>query len=250
MARIRSLKPEFWSDVKMVRLSFAARLFYQGLWTFAMCDHGHVVDDVEQLKMNIFPKDDVDAVALLDELFAIDRVVRVMASDGTTYLHVRKLAKHSNTDKRWSTRCAACSCELAETPVDSQGLVGAPTGSQGLTRTHPVKEGKGREGKTPSSTAARSTGDDDPDFRKFWDVYPRKVGKAAARKAWSKAMDRGVTPLDVIAGAERYRDDPNRRRRGLEYTKHPGPWLNDERWSDDLASGDLTAPPNSNFWES
>ncbi len=241
MARIRSLKPEFWSDVKMVRLSFAARLFYQGLWSFSMCDHGHLQDDVEQLKMNIFPCDDVDPQALLDELMALGRVARLESPDGKTYLHVKKLADHSRVDSRWSSRCPACSAELQEARPNSSEPSGAPAGS----RKHPL-EGKGREGKKTSSTAARSMAPD-PDFEKFWAVYPRKVGKGAARKAWDKAIKARADPADVIAAAERYRDDPKRQREDIKYTAHPATWLNSERWLDQPEEPTLTGPRP--FWE-
>lgn len=65
-------------------------------------------------------------------------------------------------------------------------------------------------------------------FDEFWTAYPRKVGKPAARKAWAKARRR-ENPHAIIAAAHRYRDDPNR---DPEFTKHPGPWLNDDRWND------------------
>jgi hypothetical protein len=63
-------------------------------------------------------------------------------------------------------------------------------------------------------------------FDKFWEVYPRKVAKGAARKAWEKIIDFGA----VIAGAERFSLDPNREE---TFTPHPATWLNAERWLDD-----------------
>lgn len=74
-------------------------------------------------------------------------------------------------------------------------------------------------------------GDDreDPDFAKFWSVYPRRVEKDRARKAWAKAVRRAAVG-DVIAGAKRYRDDPNRSAR---FTKHPATWLNAGCWTDE-----------------
>lgn len=70
---------------------------------------------------------------------------------------------------------------------------------------------------------------DDEGFAEFWKVYPRKAGKGAARQAWAKAIQ--TTDRDtIIAGAERYRDDPNRE---TAYTAHPSTWLNHERWDDD-----------------
>lgn len=67
------------------------------------------------------------------------------------------------------------------------------------------------------------------DFEAFWAVYPRKAGKRAAREAWAKAVKR-ANPADIIAGAVRYRDDPNR---DDAYTKYPQGWLNADRWEDD-----------------
>jgi hypothetical protein len=67
-------------------------------------------------------------------------------------------------------------------------------------------------------------------FDRFWEVYPRKAGKGQARKAWAKALAAAGGPEVVIAGAERYRDDPNR---VIEFTAHASTWLNGERWADD-----------------
>jgi len=71
---------------------------------------------------------------------------------------------------------------------------------------------------------------DDQDFDRFWQIYPRKAGKGAARQAWAKAILK-TSVEHICEGAERYRDDPNR----VEaYTAHPSTWLNNERWDDDL----------------
>jgi hypothetical protein len=73
--------------------------------------------------------------------------------------------------------------------------------------------------------------DADPDFAAFWDVYPRRVAKGQARKAWKTAVvKRAVDPKVIILGAERYRDDRERLSRPIEYTAHPATWLNGERW--------------------
>ena len=84
------------------------------------------------------------------------------------------------------------------------------------------------------------------EFERFWAAYPRKVGKGEARKAWAKVVESGIDLESVIAGAERYRDDPQRRRKDIEFTKHPGPWLNAERWTDQLNGNDLA--PTGGWW--
>lgn len=66
-------------------------------------------------------------------------------------------------------------------------------------------------------------------FEEFWAVYPRREAKGAARRAWDGAVKRAL-PAVVIAGAVRYRDDPNR---DAGFTAHPSTWLNQDRWEDD-----------------
>jgi hypothetical protein len=70
----------------------------------------------------------------------------------------------------------------------------------------------------------------DAGFAAFWAVYPRKVGKVGARSCYARAVKKGADPRQVIAGAERYRDDPNR---VDEFTKHPSTWLNQGCWDDE-----------------
>lgn len=64
----------------------------------------------------------------------------------------------------------------------------------------------------------------------FWKIYPLKVGKGAALKAFDKAIRR-ATPQEIIDGAKRYADDPNR---NPGYTAHAATWLNADRWADPL----------------
>jgi hypothetical protein len=69
-------------------------------------------------------------------------------------------------------------------------------------------------------------------FERFYQVFPRKAGRGAARKAWEKAI-KAADPEAIIAGAERYAVE----RAGQEprFTAHPSTWLNAERWTDEPA---------------
>ena len=63
-------------------------------------------------------------------------------------------------------------------------------------------------------------------FDKFWSVYPKKDDKPLALRSFEKALKRSTVDV-IVAGAERYRDDPNRE--GL-FTKNPSTWLNADAW--------------------
>lgn len=98
---------------------------------------------------------------------------------------------------------------------DNDDLHGAtlatPTGRQSRPMNHPNK---------PSNET--------PEFDLFWSEYPIKVGKAAAKKAWEKAI-KVEAPDVIIAGAIRYATDPNRH---PSFTAHASTWLNAHRWTD------------------
>jgi hypothetical protein len=63
-------------------------------------------------------------------------------------------------------------------------------------------------------------------FATFWAVYPKKDDKPLAKRSFEKALKRATLDV-IIAGAERYRDDPNR---DQLFTKNPSTWLNADAW--------------------
>lgn len=66
-------------------------------------------------------------------------------------------------------------------------------------------------------------------FEQFWKIYPRREKRAKALQAFSKAIKTHPPDL-ILAGATRYRDDPNRQ---AQFTRIPESWLNGECWLDD-----------------
>jgi len=66
-------------------------------------------------------------------------------------------------------------------------------------------------------------------FDEFWKIYPKHNGGVINnKKAWAKAV-KVASPEEIIAGAKRYRDDPNR---SLQFTAYPASWLNKGMWTD------------------
>lgn len=88
------------------------------------------------------------------------------------------------------------------------------------------------EGDSPISPKSRlrKSIDASDDFNRFWETYPRKVAKDAARRAFAAAI-RKMDPSKIIVGAQRYADE--RRFEDPKYTKHPATWLNGSCWSDE-----------------
>jgi len=66
-------------------------------------------------------------------------------------------------------------------------------------------------------------------IEQFWAIYPRRTAKGRVPDALRKALKK-ATIEEIVAGAERYRDDPNRED---AFTQYPATWLNAEGWEDD-----------------
>ncbi|MDE3791711.1 DUF1376 domain-containing protein [Sinorhizobium meliloti] len=64
----------------------------------------------------------------------------------------------------------------------------------------------------------------------FWPVYPRKVGKGQAIKAYRAARKR-ASAEEITSGAKRYASD--RSGQDPSFTKHPATWLNGQCWLDE-----------------
>lgn len=71
----------------------------------------------------------------------------------------------------------------------------------------------------------------DDSFEQFWNRYPRKEGKADARKAFDAAIKK-ETFETILNGASGYASFVQREKRELKYVKLPGGWLRNEAWKD------------------
>jgi len=100
MARIRSIKPEFWTSEQIVECSRDARLLFIGLWNF--CDDGGVHPvSIKRIKMEIFPGDDLTRAEienLFDELISND-LIEEFEAQGDMYWHVVSWDKHQKIDR-------------------------------------------------------------------------------------------------------------------------------------------------------
>lgn len=97
MARIRSIKPEFFTDEKLIECSTSARLLFVGVLVFAD-DEGNLDRSAKQLKVQVFPADNIDCEPLLQELMARELLVEY-SSSGKNYLHVKSFKKHQKIDR-------------------------------------------------------------------------------------------------------------------------------------------------------
>ena len=96
-------------------------------------------------------------------------------------------------------------------------------GSNGGSNATPVPT---RPKKTSSSSK------EDPAFEAFWDVYPKRVGKPAARKSWGTAVKETAPDL-IVEAAGRYSARMSSTGTDQKFICNPSTWLHQERFNDE-----------------
>lgn len=69
-------------------------------------------------------------------------------------------------------------------------------------------------------------------FDRFWDRYPKKVGKGAAEKAFEKHKPGESLLGEMLAAIARQADSEAWRKDGGQFIPNPATWLNQRRWED------------------
>jgi hypothetical protein len=67
-------------------------------------------------------------------------------------------------------------------------------------------------------------------FDDFWNLYPKKIDKAQAKRQFKRALHR-VTFEDILAGVIRFANDPNLPDE-KRFIKNPATWLNADGWEE------------------
>ena len=222
MARIRTVKPEYWTDERVGECSPTARLLLIATWNFAD-DHGSLERSAKQLKAQAFPYDQIDCEPLIQELLSVGILVEYQVN-GKKYLHIKGFSKHQKIEKKALPRYP-----VYQESTRDQGVVGE--GSP--TTIQPVEvsslewngmEGKGRD----QSERASEDVSTETEIRQLIDsikgIYPK-----AARQDWITAeklirnlVRDGTAWGDIIAGVERYSACCRETRRLVQ---NPGIWF-------------------------
>ena len=227
MARIRTIKPEFFTSEDIVALSPMARLLYIALWCEADRE-GRLAWKPKTFKMRYLPADNCDVADLCQELTAGGLVK--LYGDGFAY--IPSFGKHQHLNPR----------EASSTLPDPDASATRAPRVEHATVTVKTRdsdaqggwEGKGREVNLSSpDEPAMDVVKFPQGFETFWSAYPKKVGKDAAAKAYARRKV-GRALLDaMLAAVDRQRTGPDWTKDGGQYIPNPATWLNEGRWMDE-----------------
>lgn len=188
MARIRTIKPEYFTSLTIADLSLHARLTFIGLWTH-VDDAGRCVDDSRLIKAAVWPLDDrvsADVERDLHELTEASLIVRYTV-DERSYIAVRTWDEHQRINRPTPSKLPAPpptppngpppgrkATSEADQPAETEAPPASePDRSENSRTPHAQltedslperkgKEGKGREGNYPSALAPLDASEGDP----------------------------------------------------------------------------------------
>lgn len=179
MARIRTIKPEFFTSDDICALSPLARLLYVGLWCEADRE-GRLVWSPGVLKRRYLPDDACDFAVLAGELTG--RGLIVLYGDGCA--HIPSFARHQHIG-----------------PREAQSRLPAPSGEMrppsGESRQGRESEGEGKEGEGKAAS---------PPPRQHAHALPEGWKPDEEDLAWAKTARPDLKPADLEAETERFRN--------------------------------------------
>lgn len=234
MARIRTIKPEFFTSEDIVSLSPLARILYVALWCEADKE-GRLVWKPITFKLRYLPADGCDIQALCQEI--VDRGLVRLYGDG--YAFIPSFSAHQHINPRESAS------QLPEPDANStrKPRVGTrqsrvSTGANLDVHAQGGREGKGKEG----NDAPRV--DDATGFDAFWECWPkndRKQDKAKCQEKWKRdgldaLAEKIVADVSAKKATQKWRDG---------FVEAPLVYLNNQRWDDGTAENNSNVKPGS-----
>ncbi len=224
MARIRSIKPEFFTSLTIAALSVPARLHFIGLWTH-VDDDGRAIDDPRLFKAALWPLDDSMTTAKVDkltaELEASGRIVRYTVK-GRHYLHVCGW-EHQKIDRKSPSKHP--SPDEADSSIPRRSI--AEPSSPDLRIYGSKDQGSDLSLSSPSDSDRTS-----PTATAVWNAWPttRRAARDKCERSIAKALKAGTDPEQIIDGAQRWATHYATQATEDKYIPLLTTWLNEQRW--------------------
>lgn len=145
MARIRTIKPSFFSSLTVADLPIPARLTFIGLWTY-VDDEGRGVDDPRLVKAELWPLDDDTTTRKVEShlaAFAERGLILRYEFSGRRFLQVVGWKEHQRINRPMPSKHPH---PFTEPSLNDHSLSGEDARTEHASDTERVREeGKGRE---------------------------------------------------------------------------------------------------------
>lgn len=221
MPRSRVIKPEFWNDEKLAKVSRDARLTFIGIWTCSD-DYGVSKGNESWLKSQIYPYEESVKLSKFQEwLVELERlkVILPFSFHDEKYYYIKNFSKHQKVDHPSKNR-------NPDPPEDIE--------SESYTYITDSLANDSREFRDEYKQNINRVKTTLCDFDEFWKAYPKKIGKHEARRAWEKMNGKRPSVDVVISKIEQLKNCDQWKKENGQYIPNPATWLNRGGWDDEL----------------
>lgn len=133
---------------------------------------------------------------------------------------------------------------VSETPLPDSPYPATPYPAQPYPANPTLVSIEGKQVlKKPARTEKTScnSGESAVEFERFWKLYPRKVGKDKAEKAWAKLKVDTALFNRMGTALAAWSKSPDWTKDGGQFIPHAATWLNGKRWEDELPAPGFAA---------
>lgn len=223
----RILKESICSSDNLDTLSWFEECFFYRL--IVNCDdYGRMDARPAILRARLFPLKDVTNATITKALNALRAagLVDLYTVSGHPILQLRTWERHQQVRAKKS-KYPANTGECNDIP-ESDNICNQMISDDSKCPRNPIQsESESIGAKAPSRAR-------DGRFDVFWANYPRKVGKEAARKAFSRLSMTNELLSQMLSAIKQQCASPQWTKDNGQYIPNPATWLNQGRWEDVL----------------
>lgn len=247
MANYRYIKAAVWDDEWVANLSDAAfRLFMYCITNESTRLSGYYQKPMKQIAAAI-GKDVKQVEALFSQLKG-----KIEYIEG--WVCIRNYARHQNAANSPKAQ-ALIEKDMAEVPdrilAEAQKRFNTNTLTDTETLTSPIgrvsipyetaQQSRKKQGTKGGEKVGIMSSPYSEEFERAWAVYPRKVGKGGAWRAWQLLKPDGKLAELIIAKVALYKGTQQWKKDGGQFIPHFATFLNQRRFDDDPESGSTTS---------
>lgn len=134
--------------------------------------------------------------------------------------------------------------QASDTASDTQVTHCRHTDDTQVTTTKEYKNTRNKEIKNIPPISPKGEGLQER-FNAFWEVYPKKVAKQAAVKAWQKINPSEELTKIIVDSVKRQATSEQWSKDNGRYIPYPATWVNGERWKDEAAQSEAGTEENA-----
>lgn len=257
MARIRTIKPEFWRSPDIMQLDHFQRLLYIGLWNLAD-DEGRgeynaaaIAADLFLSEYSLNPHGALTQVETAFTEYSNSGMVRLYRVKNRQYFEIINWRDHQRINRPSASKFPAYDqreqeihAPLTEGSLNAHGAltVGKEQGTG--NREQGVKDlsDSDESNDTPKPKRIQYT----PEFEDWWRRFPKRTGsKKNAFTQFKSALNR--IPLEELnAATDRLAAFVRAGHKEVQFVKDGERWLKEDRWEEELIVPQAPQPQSKN----